>query len=67
MTRLSETVYAAVYEDEEGEYIQFKTIAPTPEIADDIDADFRKYDWSEDYGDYQRIGKFRIEERVWER
>lgn len=60
---IKETVYAAIYKDEEGEYVLLNSIAPTPEAADDLDADFRKNDFDQDYhGEYQRIGKFIITE-----
>ena len=65
MTRLRETVYAAVYSDHFGEFILHSTIASNPQQADNLDADYRKHVHDPEHCDYQRIGKFRIEECVW--
>lgn len=66
MPRLSETAYAAVYQDNDGEYVLFRTVAAEPGTVEDIRADFEKHNKDEKHGTFQRIGKFRIEERVWD-
>lgn len=64
MPRLKEEVFAAVYEDKDGEFILLGTISQTAKGADILDAQYRKYIHDPKHSEYQRISRFRIEEHA---